>query len=185
MSKPDLVLLHPPSVYDFRKEFKLYGPISEVVPSTPVFEMYPFGFATIAGYLETRGYRARIVNLGLRMMNNPSFDVERFIASLRPRAFGIGLHWLCHAHGAVEMAKLAKAQHPDDQDGEPESDEADREEKMEKEVGPEKVPRGCVPVDIQRQNRLFFHGCYSDACSAILNQSTFPPLGSMKSPPAE
>jgi B12-binding domain/radical SAM domain protein len=113
MSKPDLVLLHPPSVYDFRRELKLYGPVSEVVPSTPVFEMYPFGFATIAGYLETRGYRARIVNLGLRMMNNPSFDVERFIASLRPRAFGIGLHWLCHAHGAVEMAKLAKAHHPD------------------------------------------------------------------------
>ncbi len=113
MSKPDLVILHPPSVYDFRRELKLYGPVSEVVPSTPIFEMYPFGFATIAGYLERRGYRARIVNLGLRMLNDPSFDADGFIASLRPGAFGIGLHWLCHAHGALETAKLIKRHHPD------------------------------------------------------------------------
>jgi B12-binding domain/radical SAM domain protein len=113
MSKPDLVILHPPSVYDFRRELKLYGPVSEVVPSTPIFEMYPFGFATIAGYLERQGYRARIVNLGLRMINDPSFDADRFTASLRPGAFGIGLHWLCHAHGALETAKLVKRHHPD------------------------------------------------------------------------
>jgi len=113
MSKPDLVIVHPPSVYDFRRELKLYGPVSEVVPSTPIFEMYPFGFATIAGYLERQGYRARIVNLGLRMINDPSFDADRFIASLRPGAFGIGLHWLCHAHGALETAKLVKRHHPD------------------------------------------------------------------------
>jgi B12-binding domain/radical SAM domain protein len=113
VSKPDLVILHPPSVYDFRRELKLYGPISEVVPSTPIFEMYPFGFATIAGYLEQQGLRTRIVNLALRMMNDPSFDAERFIASQRPTAFGIGLHWLCHAQGALETAKIAKRQHPD------------------------------------------------------------------------
>ncbi len=113
MSRPDLVILHPPSIYDFRRELKLYGPVSEVVPSTPIFEMYPFGFATIARYLERQGYHARIVNLGLRMINDPSFDAERFIASRRPRAFGIGLHWLVHAHGALETAKLVKRHHPD------------------------------------------------------------------------
>jgi B12-binding domain/radical SAM domain protein len=113
MGRPDLVILHPPSVYDFRRQPKLYGPVSEVVPSTPVFEMYPFGFATLAGYLDRQGYRSRIVNLGLRMINDPSFDAERFIGRLRPRAFGIGLHWLCHAQGAVETARLVKRQHPD------------------------------------------------------------------------
>ncbi len=113
MSRPDLVILHPPSVSDFRQELKLYGPISEVIPSTPIFEMYPFGFATIALYLEQQGFRTRIVNLALRMMNDPSFDAERFISSMRPAAFGIGLHWLCHAHGAVETARAAKRQHPD------------------------------------------------------------------------
>jgi B12-binding domain/radical SAM domain protein len=113
MSRLDLVILHPPSVYDFRQQPKLYGPVSEVVPSTPVFEMYPFGFATLAGYLHQQGYRSRIVNLGLRMINDPSFDAEGFIGGLRPRAFGIGLHWLCHAQGAIETARLAKRLHPD------------------------------------------------------------------------
>jgi B12-binding domain/radical SAM domain protein len=112
MGRPDLVILHPPSVYDFRRQPKLYGPVSEVVPSTPVFEMYPFGFATLAGYLHTKGYRTRIVNLALRMINDPSFDAESFIGGLQPRAYGIGLHWLCHAQGAVETARLAKRRHP-------------------------------------------------------------------------
>jgi len=113
MGKPDLVILHPPSVYDFRVQPKLYGHVSEVVPSTPVFEMYPFGFATLAQYLHSRGFRARIVNLALRMINDPSFDAERFIGGLRPGAFGIGLHWLCHAQGAIEIARVTKRQHPD------------------------------------------------------------------------
>ena len=113
MSRPDFVILHPPSVYDFRRGLKLYGPVSEVVPSTPIFEMYPFGFATIASFLQQEGFRTRIVNLALRMMNDPSFDAETFIASLHPQAFGIGLHWLCHAQGALETAKLVKRQHPD------------------------------------------------------------------------
>jgi B12-binding domain/radical SAM domain protein len=113
MGRLDLVILHPPSVYDFRRQPKLYGPVSEVVPSTPVFEMYPFGFATLAQYLQSEGFRTRIVNLALRMINAPSFDAERFIGGLRPGAYGIGLHWLCHAQGAIEVARVAKRQHPD------------------------------------------------------------------------
>lgn len=33
----DLVLLHAPTVYDFRNEMIFTGPISDVVPSSPVF----------------------------------------------------------------------------------------------------------------------------------------------------
>jgi hypothetical protein len=47
----DLVLLHPPTVYDFRKEMLFTGPISDVVPSSPVFEMYPIGLTSIGDYL--------------------------------------------------------------------------------------------------------------------------------------
>ena len=36
----DLILLHAPSIYDFRKKEYNGGPISDVVPSTPIFEMY-------------------------------------------------------------------------------------------------------------------------------------------------
>ncbi|PLX72360.1 MAG: TIGR04190 family B12-binding domain/radical SAM domain protein [Desulfuromonas sp.] len=113
MSKTDLVLLHAPSVYDFRQKAILYGPVSDLIPSSPVFEMYPLGFLTITNYLEERGFRVRIVNLALRMINDRRFDVCRFVKRLRPKAFGIDLHWLPHAHGAIEIAKIVKSLHPD------------------------------------------------------------------------
>jgi hypothetical protein len=37
MSQPDLVLLHAPSVYDFRQRSILYGPISDLIPSCTIF----------------------------------------------------------------------------------------------------------------------------------------------------
>lgn len=112
MFRSDLVLLHAPSVYDFRKESILYGPISDLVPSSTVFEMYPIGFTTIADYLERRGWRVRIVNLAVRMLHSRRFDPEKAIRSLRPLAFGIDLHWMPHVHGALEVARLAKQHHP-------------------------------------------------------------------------
>jgi B12-binding domain/radical SAM domain protein len=113
MPQADLVLLHAPSVYDFRKKSILYGPVSDLVPSTPVFEMYPIGLTTIAEYLERSGFRVRIVNLAVRMLNSDRFDAERLIRNLRPAAFGIDLHWMPHAHGAIEVARLCKKHHPD------------------------------------------------------------------------
>jgi radical SAM superfamily enzyme YgiQ (UPF0313 family) len=112
VSRVDLVLLHAPSVYDFRQKAILYGPVSDLIPSSPVFEMYPLGFLTMTSYLEERGLEVRIVNLALRMMNDRSFDVPAFLAKLNPRAFGIDLHWLPHAHGSLEVAKLIREIHP-------------------------------------------------------------------------
>ena len=111
-TETDLLLLHAPSVYDFRKRSILYGPVSDMVPSSTVFEMYPLGFLTMASYLHDRGLDVRIVNLALRMMNSRRFDVPRFLAGLQPRAIGIDLHWLPHAHGALEVARICKQQHP-------------------------------------------------------------------------
>lgn len=113
MPQVDLVLLHAPSVYDFRRESILYGPVSDLVPSTPVFEMYPIGLTTIAEYLERHGLRVRIINLAVRMLNDSRFDPEALIRKLRPAAFGIDLHWMPHAHGAIEVARLCKKHHPD------------------------------------------------------------------------
>jgi B12-binding domain/radical SAM domain protein len=110
---PDLLLLHAPSVYDFRKRAILYGPVSDMVPSSTVFEMYPLGFLTISSYLQARGMSVRIVNLALRMMNSRRFDVPRFLARQKPKAVGIDLHWLPHAHGAIEVARIVKELHPD------------------------------------------------------------------------
>jgi len=112
MPSSDLILLHAPSVYDFRGHSILYGPVSDLVPSTPVFEMYPIGFTTIAEYLERHSLRVRIVNLAVRMLGEPHFDVERQIAGLDAAMFGIDLHWLPHAHGSIEIARLVKRLHP-------------------------------------------------------------------------
>ncbi len=112
MSQPDLVLLHAPSVYDFRQEAILYGPVSDLIPSGPLFEMYPIGFTTLAEYLERHGFQVRIVNLAARMLHDARFDAAAFLAKLRPAAFGIDLHWLPHAHGSLAVAELLKTLHP-------------------------------------------------------------------------
>jgi len=112
LAKPDLILLHAPSVYDFRKLPILFGPISDLVPSTPIFEMYPVGFSSIAEHLERNGIRVRIINLAFRMLQERNFDAEKLIAKLKPQMFGIDLHWLPHAHGSLEVAALCKKHHP-------------------------------------------------------------------------
>ncbi|MGB9630260.1 MAG: TIGR04190 family B12-binding domain/radical SAM domain protein, partial [Thermodesulfobacteriota bacterium] len=80
MTSADLILLHPPTVYDFRTLPGIHGPISDVVPSTPIFEMYPIGFASLSEYLERHGLKVRIVNIALKMLKDKNFNVERFIA---------------------------------------------------------------------------------------------------------
>ena len=112
MTGVDLVLLHAPSVYDFRKLPAMYGPISDVVPSTPVFEMYPLGFVSMVGYLEQNGYKARIINLAVKMLKDPKFDVEKFIKRLDAKVFGFDLHWLPHAAGSLDLAEIVKKHHP-------------------------------------------------------------------------
>lgn len=111
MGSIDLVLLHPPSVMDFRRRTQLSGPVSDLIPSTPVFEMYPIGFTTMASHLEARGYEVRIANLATRMLASPRFDPERFIKSLDAKAFGIDLHWMPHVQGAFEVARMVKRHH--------------------------------------------------------------------------
>lgn len=113
MFKPDLVLIHPPSIYDFRKESIVYGPINDVIPPTSIFDMYPIGFVSILGYLTRHGYNVRIINLASKMLENQRFDPESLIKSINPKAFGIDFHWLVHAQGSLELAKIIKKHHPD------------------------------------------------------------------------
>ncbi len=111
--KKDVIFLHAPSVYDFRKKPIFYGPVSDVIPSSPVFEMYPMGFMTISSHLEAAGFRTRIVNIAVRMLQSESFDAEECIRKLDADVFAIDLHWMPHAHGALELAKIVKRLHPE------------------------------------------------------------------------
>jgi B12-binding domain/radical SAM domain protein len=108
----DLILLHPPCVYDFRKSSIFFGPISDVIPSTPVFEMYPLGFVSLSSYLGKHGYDVRIINIASKMLSDPHYDPEKEIKNLNAFAFGIDLHWLPHSQGSLELAKIVKKYHP-------------------------------------------------------------------------
>jgi B12-binding domain/radical SAM domain protein len=112
MAKIDVILLHPPTIYDFRKRPGIHGPISDVVPSTPIFEMYPIGFASLSEYLERHGLTVRIINVALKMLKSERFDVEDLIRKQNPVAFGIDLHWMPHVQGALALAEIIKRFHP-------------------------------------------------------------------------
>ena len=106
-------MIHPPSIYDFRFKDIRSGPISDVIPSTPVFEMYPIGFVSMLNYLISNGFNARISNLAVLMLHSAKFNVEKYISRLDSDLFGISLHWLPHVHGAINIARIIKKEHPD------------------------------------------------------------------------
>lgn len=112
MTRPDLILLHPPSVFNFRESPVFFGPISDVVPSSSIFEIYPIGFLTISEYLYRHGIETRIINIAHKMLRSKSFDPREFLRKLEPAAFGIDLHWLPHADGSLALAELVKTLHP-------------------------------------------------------------------------
>ncbi len=113
MPKYDLALFHAPSVFDFRQKTMFKGPVSEVVPSLYVFDMYPYGFLTLASWLSNRGMRVGIFNLAAKMVLDRDYDPLRTIERVEASIYGIDLQWLVHAQGALEVAKLLKESHPD------------------------------------------------------------------------
>ncbi len=90
----------------------MWGPISDVIPSTPVFDMYPLGFVSLSHYLTSHGFDVRIINIAYKMLSDPHYDAEKEIKKLKAFAFGIDLHWLPHAQGSLELARIVKKHHP-------------------------------------------------------------------------
>ena len=91
----------------------MQGPVADAVPSTEEFEMYPVGLTSIASYLGKNQYNVRIVNLAYRMLRDPEYDVEARLRRMRITVFGIDLHWLPHANGALAIAEIVKRLHPE------------------------------------------------------------------------
>lgn len=109
----DVALIHPPSVYDFRRNPSYTCMISEVIPSNYVFDMIPYGFLTLATYLEKHGYDVAIFNLAAKMIRDDRFDVRSYLKSVQADIYGIDLHWMVHAHGSIEVARIVKELHPE------------------------------------------------------------------------
>lgn len=114
MTEFDIIFIHPPAIYDFRKKAVLPGPIARTVPIyTHIFIMFPVGMISMASYLEEKELRVRIFNLAEKMLTERNLDVEKFIGSLKSKIYAIGLHWCVHSQGAIEIARLCKSLHPD------------------------------------------------------------------------
>jgi len=112
---PDLILVHPPSVYDFRRRDDLIFPhiFNTAVKVSPMLEMFPLGFYNIKSYLEVHHINVEICNLAKIMLDHWELDVKDLLMKLKPRIFGIGFHWLAHANGALEICKVIKDVHKD------------------------------------------------------------------------
>jgi B12-binding domain/radical SAM domain protein len=111
MAGYDVVMIHPPAVYDFRRKPIFpgaLGPSVEVVQFTKV----PIGMLSVAEYLDRHEYKVILDNIGDRMVTVPGFDVEAHLKNYSTPIFAVGLHFQQHAQGAIEMARLCKRLHP-------------------------------------------------------------------------
>lgn len=111
--RTDLVLVHPPSVLPGAPGPLLMGPINDVIPSASTFDMYPMGLTSLGETLEGAGYNVRIINAAARLLSDPGYQLGRAVGRMRPRLFGVDLHWLPHANGSLAVARQLKAVHPD------------------------------------------------------------------------
>ena len=108
----DIIFLHPPALYDFRKRIMFPGVIAHTVAdSTHQFIVFPVGLLSMAEYLARNGYRVAIDNLGERMLEKSEFDAESYLEKVDARVYAIDLHWCTHSQGAVEIAKICKRLH--------------------------------------------------------------------------
>ena len=111
-NRPDLVLMHPPAVFDFRERPLNHWMLSKAVDTNPVFEYFPVGFISTLDYLEERGRTVRLANMAIKMQDR-GFDPRCFVREHEPLLFGIDLHWCQHADGALRLARVCKHEHPD------------------------------------------------------------------------
>jgi B12-binding domain/radical SAM domain protein len=112
MSDYDIIFIHPPAVYDFRKEPLFPGPMGPGVAQVQ-FNKVPIGLLSLAEYLDRHGYRVKVDNLCDRMTADSDFDAEQHLKSLSARVLAIGLHFQQHSPGAIAVARLSKLYHPD------------------------------------------------------------------------
>jgi B12-binding domain/radical SAM domain protein len=110
--KYDVILLHPPVIYDFRRTPLFTGALGDTGDSIQLVKV-PVGMLSIADYLDRHGYKVIIDNLGYRMVEDKELDIEKYIGQLSAEVFAIGLHWHHHAQGAIEIARLCKKLHPE------------------------------------------------------------------------
>ena len=111
MSNYDVIIIHPPAVFDFRKKSLFPGALGASVEQVQ-FNKVPIGMLSIAEYLDRHGYRVMVDNLGDRMIDSRLFDPIEHLEKLSAPIIAVGLNFQQHAQGAMEIARLCKELHP-------------------------------------------------------------------------
>lgn len=111
MTGYDIVLIHPPAVYDFRRRPLFPGAMGQSVEGIQ-FNKVPIGMLSIAEYLDRHGYKVIVDNLCDRMINIAGFDAEEHLKDCSAQIYAIGLNFQQHSQGALEIARLCKSLHP-------------------------------------------------------------------------
>jgi B12-binding domain/radical SAM domain protein len=116
----DVVFIHPPAIFDFRKKALFPGAMGATVEQVQ-FNKVPIGLLSLAEYLDRHGYKVMVDNLCDRLCESSSdrlvgsltFNPLKHLKNLSARVFAVGLHFQQHAPGAMEVARLLKKYHPD------------------------------------------------------------------------
>src|SRR3989338_1205179 len=66
----------------------------------------PVGLVMLADHLERHGLAAGVLNLSVELLENPRFNVERFIERCGPGVLAFPLHW--HSQLKDALACLAR-----------------------------------------------------------------------------
>ncbi len=111
MKNYDIILFHPPAIYDFRYTPIFTGAFGRSIEGLQ-FTKVPLGMLSVADYLDRNGYRVILDNLGDRMTGGLQFDPETHIRECSSQIYAIGMHFQQHSQGAIEVARLCKKHHP-------------------------------------------------------------------------
>lgn len=132
----DVALIHPPYVVH-RERYPLF-PIPwnldhlgstqymEPYPMGPKWGRTPLGFHTMKHFIELNSpYTVNIYNLSSHVQSLPGTmglpgqvetsaadSIRSYIGSLQAGIFAVGLHWVVHSHGAIEVLRMIKEIHP-------------------------------------------------------------------------
>jgi clorobiocin/coumermycin A biosynthesis protein CloN6/CouN6 len=116
MMELDLLLVHAPSVYDFRDRDDIlfaYLSNSDSVHVSPIFEMPPVGILAIDQHVRRQGFQSAFINVASSMLKRPDLDVAELFRNVKTKYVGFDLHWLVHSQGGLALSKLFKEINPE------------------------------------------------------------------------
>ncbi|MBE0599012.1 MAG: radical SAM protein [Desulfuromonadales bacterium] len=112
MKNNDVIIIHPPAIFDFRKKPMFTGALGSTAEQVQ-FNKVPIGMLSMAEYLDRHGFKVVVDNLADRMLESPTFDPVAHLRQITAPVIGIGLNFQQHAPGALEVARICKQLHPD------------------------------------------------------------------------